>query len=185
MNTPSEVNGIRFYAFLIVIGSLQELTVYSPKHDTTWTYSRSISGSPATWSIWSKTVMADENGKTSVKDLEVTGAISQPYISTSFAIGYGLSVTAKRVGNFVTITFKGSNTITLGSGARPNERIPLGYRPAETEPVDCLVQGRHLDTYYYFNPDSTIAYMGQDVPVNSYFRGVRGYFTNDPWPVIE
>ncbi|WP_155246183.1 pyocin knob domain-containing protein [Lactococcus lactis] len=185
LNTPSEVNGIRFYAFLIVIGSLQELTVYSPKHDTTWTYSRSISGSPATWSIWSKTVMADENGKTSVKDLEVTGAISQPYISTSFAIGYGLSVTAKRVGNFVTITFKGSNTITLGSGARPNERIPLGYRPAETEPVDCLVQGRHLDTYYYFNPDSTIAYMGQDVPVNSYFRGVRGYFTNDPWPVIE
>ena len=122
---------------------------------------------------------------TSFKNITVSGGINQPYISTSFAIGYGLSVTAKRVGNFVTITFKGSNTTTLGSGARPNERIPLGYRPAEAESIDCLVQGRHLDTYYYFNPDSTIAYMGEDVPVNSYFRGVRGYFTNDPWPDIE
>lgn len=109
-------------------------------------------------------------------------AINQPYISTSFAIGYGLSVTAKRVGNLVTITFKGSNTTTLGSGAKPNEKIPAGYRPAETEPVDCLVQGRHLDTYYYFNPDGSISYMGEDVPVNSYFRGVRSYFTNDDWP---
>ncbi|AWN66946.1 hypothetical protein LL14B4_12600 [Lactococcus lactis subsp. lactis] len=183
LNTPSEVNGIRVYAFLIVIGSLQELTVYSPKQDTTWTYSRSISGSPATWSNWSKTVMADENGKATVKDIEVTGAITQPYISTSFAIGYGLSVTAKRVGNLVTITFKGSNTTQLGSGANPTEMIPLGYRPVEAESVDPLVQGRHLDTYYYFNPDGKINYMGETVLVNSYFRGVRSYFTNDPWPV--
>ncbi|MDG4966252.1 BppU family phage baseplate upper protein [Lactococcus lactis] len=69
LNVPSEVSGIRFYAFLTVIGSLQELTVYSPKQDTTWTYSRSISGSPAIWSPWSKTVMADDSGKVTIKDL--------------------------------------------------------------------------------------------------------------------
>lgn len=117
------------------------------------------------------------------KNITVSGAITQPYISTSFAIGYGLSVTAKRVGNLVTITFKGSNTTTLGSGASPTEKIPLGYRPIEAESVDCLVQGRHLDTYYYFNSDGSISYPGETVPVNSYFRGVRSYFTNDPWPV--
>ncbi|WP_259751493.1 hypothetical protein [Lactococcus lactis] len=116
-------------------------------------------------------------------NLEVTGKITQPYISTSFAIGYGLSVTAKRVGNLVTITFRGSNTTQLGSGASPTEKIPLGYRPVEAESVDCLVQGRHLDTYYYFNPDGSISYPGETVLVNSYFRGVRSYFTNDPWPV--
>ena len=76
LNVPSEVSGIRFYAFLTVIGSLQELTVYAPKQDTTWTYSRSVSGSPATWSSWSKTVMADDSGKVTVKDLEVTGTIT-------------------------------------------------------------------------------------------------------------
>ncbi|MEG1487429.1 hypothetical protein [Lactococcus sp.] len=120
---------------------------------------------------------------TSFKNITVSGVITQPYISTSFAIGYGLSVTAKRVGNLVTITFKGSNTTQLGSGANPTEMIPLGYRPVEAESVDCLVQGRHLDTYYYFNTDGKINYMGETVPVNSYFRGVRSYFTNDPWPV--
>lgn len=117
------------------------------------------------------------------KNITVSGAITQPYISTSFSIGYGLSVTAKRVGNLVTITFKGSNTTQLGNGANPTEMIPLGYRPVEAESVDFLVQGKHLDTYYYFNPDGKINYMGETVPVNSFFRGVRSYFTNDPWPV--
>ena len=102
--------------------------------------------------------------------------------STSFAIGYGASVTAKRVGDLVTITFKGSNTAQLPSGANPNEMIPLGYRPVESESVDFLVAGRHLDTYYYFDPDGKISYKGETVPANSYFRGVRSYFTNDPWP---
>lgn len=77
LNVPSEVSGIRFYAFLTVIGSLQELTVYSPKQDTTWTYSRSVSGSPATWSSWSKTVMADDSGKVTMKDL-VASSITLP-----------------------------------------------------------------------------------------------------------
>ena len=102
--------------------------------------------------------------------------------STSFAIGYGALVTAKRVGDLVTITFRGSNTNQLPSGANPNEMIPLGYRPVETESVDFLVTGRHLDTYYYFDPDGKISYKGETVPANSYFRGVRSYFTDDPWP---
>ncbi|AUS70025.1 pyocin knob domain-containing protein [Lactococcus lactis] len=76
LNVPSELSGLNFYAFLTVTGSLQELTVYSPKQDTTWTYSRSVSGTSQTWSSWSKTVMADDSGKVTVKDLEVTGTIT-------------------------------------------------------------------------------------------------------------
>lgn len=186
LNTPSEVNGIRFYAFLIVIGSLQELTVYSPNQYTTWTYSRSISGSPSTWSIWSKTVMADENGKTSVKDLEVTGKISQGISgSISFPIGYGASVNARRTGNLVEILFSGQTSTQMAGGTTMNEKIPDGFRPADVTSIDFLSPGKHLDTYYYFNPDGTITYQGETLTAKSFLRGVRTYFTNDPWPVIE
>ncbi|MDT2872873.1 pyocin knob domain-containing protein [Lactococcus lactis] len=186
LNTPSEVNGIRFYAFLIVIGSLQELTVYSPKQDTTCIYSRSISGSPSTWSIWSKTVMADENGKTSVKDLEVTGKITQGISeSISFPIGYGASVNARRTGNLVEILFSGQTSTQMSGGATMNEKIPDGFRPADVTSIDFLSPGKHLDTYYYFNPDGTITYQGETLTAKSFLRGVRTYFTNDPWPVIE
>lgn len=186
LNTPSEVNGIRFYAFLIVIGSLQELTVYSPNQDTTWTYSRSISGSPSTWSIWAKTVMADENGKTSVKDLEVTGKIMQGISgSISFPIGYGASVNARRTGNLVEILFSGQTSTQMAGGTTMNEKIPDGFRPADVTSIDFLSPGKHLDTYYYFNPDGTITYQGETLTAKSFLRGVRTYFTNDPWPVIE
>ncbi|QNL91325.1 pyocin knob domain-containing protein [Lactococcus lactis] len=186
LNTPSEVNEIRFYAFLIVIGSLQELTVYSPNQDTTWTYSRSISGSPSTWSIWSKTVMADENGKTSVKDLEVTGKIMQGISgSISFPIGYGASVNARRTGNLVEILFSGQTSTQMAGGTTMNEKIPDGFRPADVTSIDFLSPGKHLDTYYYFNPDGTITYQGETLTAKSFLRGVRTYFTNDPWPVIE
>ncbi|MFR0820334.1 MAG: pyocin knob domain-containing protein, partial [Lactococcus lactis] len=77
LNVPSELNKINFYAFLTVTGSLQELTVYSPKQDTTWTYSRSVSGTSQTWSPWSKTVMADDSGKVTMKDL-VASSITLP-----------------------------------------------------------------------------------------------------------
>lgn len=186
LNTPSEVNGIRVYAFLIVIGSLQELTVYSPKQDTTWTYSRSISGSPSTWSIWSKTVMADENGKTSIKDLDITGRITQSIsASISFSIGYGASVNARRTGNLVEILFSGQTSTQMAGGATMNEKIPYGFRPADVTSIDFLSPGKHLDTYYYFNPDGTITYQGETLTAKSFLRGVRTYFTNDPWPVIE
>lgn len=119
----------------------------------------------------------------SFKNITVSRGITQPYISTSFAIGAGVSVTAKRMGNLVTITFKGSNSVSITSGSNFPEKIPVGYRPIEAEGLDPLVAGRHIDSYYYFNPDGTIVYPGEAIPANSYFRGVRSYFTNDPWPV--
>lgn len=121
----------------------------------------------------------------SFKTLSVSGDINQRYATTSFSIGYGLSVTAKRVGNLVTITFKGSNTTQIGQGANPIEKIPLGYRPIEAESVDFLVYGKHLDTYYYFNSDGSLSYPGEEIPVNSFLRGVRSYFTKDPWPTAQ
>ncbi|WP_349651820.1 BppU family phage baseplate upper protein [Lactococcus lactis] len=122
LNVPSEVSGIRFYAFLTVIGSLQELTVYAPKQDTTWTYSRSVSGSPATWSSWSKTVMADDSGKVKLTDFEVKT------ISETVNIGNGLSLNFQRKGEFVLVRFSGSLT-AINSGTYFSTAVPDQWRP--------------------------------------------------------
>ncbi|KSU06498.1 Phage tail assembly [Lactococcus lactis subsp. lactis] len=89
LNVPSELSGLNFYAFLTVTGSLQELTVYSPKQDTTWTYSRSVSGSTPIWSPWSKTVMADDSGKVTITGLEIVGDI--PWTDISPINGFSLT----------------------------------------------------------------------------------------------
>lgn len=111
-------------------------------------------------------------------------SFKQPdYISAAFGIGFGVPVTAKRIGNVVTITFRGQNTSQIPSGTKMNEKIPLGYRPIEVESVDFLTVSRHLDNYYYFDPDGSINYTGEAIPINSFFRGVRSYLTRDPWPI--
>lgn len=135
LNSPSEVGGIRFYAFLTVTGSLQELTVYSPKQDTTWTYSRSISGSPATWSNWSKTVMADDSGKVTIKDLVVTATVKTVNLeitgqSTKTVSIYngGGQIILTRIGPMVQADIRSMPAIpanTTISGV-----IPDGYKPA-------------------------------------------------------
>ncbi|WP_349652003.1 hypothetical protein [Lactococcus lactis] len=122
LNVPSEVSDIRFYAFLTVIGSLQELTVYSPKQDTTWTYSRSVSGSTPIWSSWSKTVMADDSGKVKLTDFEATT------ISETVNIGNGLSLNFQRKGEFVLVRFSGSLT-AINSGTYFSTAVPDQWRP--------------------------------------------------------
>ena len=108
--------------------------------------------------------------------------IKQPLISTSFAIGYGASVNARRIGDIVEILFLGQNANQIPGGTTMNEKIPQAFRPADVTSIDFLAQGRHLDTYYYFDPNGTISYQGDTLPANSYLRGVRTYFTNNPWP---
>lgn len=79
INVPSERSGTTIYAYLTVSGTttsvVQELIVYDSK-TVSQIYSRSRSGSTPTFSPWSKTVMADNSGKVTVKDLEVTGTIT-------------------------------------------------------------------------------------------------------------
>jgi hypothetical protein len=79
INVPSERSGTTIYAYLTVSGTttsvVQELIVYDSK-TVSQIYSRSRSGSTPTFSPWSKTVMADDSGKVTVKDLEVTGTIT-------------------------------------------------------------------------------------------------------------
>lgn len=79
INVPSERSGTTIYAYLTVSGTttsvVQELIVYDSK-TVSQIYSRSRSGSTPTFSTWSKTVMADDSGKVTVKDLEVTGTIT-------------------------------------------------------------------------------------------------------------
>lgn len=126
LNVPSEVSGIRFYAFLTVIGSLQELTVYSPKQDTTWTYSRSVSGSPATWSSWSKTVMADDSGKVTMKDL-VVSSITLPNDTEGWQNMTGGPGKYKCVNGTVTLSWditNGSSAGNINVGTIPNLYAP-------------------------------------------------------------
>ena len=79
INVPSERSGTTIYAYLTVSGTttsvVQELIIYDSK-TVSQIYSRSRSGSTPTFSPWSKTVMADDSGKVTVKDLEVTGTIT-------------------------------------------------------------------------------------------------------------
>lgn len=106
------------------------------------------------------------------------------YVAISKSIGNFCGITLKRIGNVVSITFLGQSTTQLNAGTTftGSGGIPSGYRCIESESIDFLAPGRHLDTYFYFDPDGTIRYMGDTVPANSYFRGVRSYLTNDPWP---
>lgn len=130
LNVPSELSGLNFYAFLTVTGSLQELTVYSPKQDTTWTYSRSVSGSSATWSSWSKTVMADDSGKVKVNDLEVSGTIKRINDIEWTSLGNFTSI--KREGDTVTVKVVNATRTTAGD-------IILGTIPIEHRPVDSVM----------------------------------------------
>lgn len=130
LNVPSETNGIRFYAFLTVTGSLQELTVYSPKQDTTWTYSRSISGSPAIWSNWSKTVMADDSGKVTINNL-VASSITRPNDTKGWVDLVAGTSKYKVEGSTVTLSWN----IVNGSSVRD---IPLGTLPANLAPSVAL-----------------------------------------------
>lgn len=138
LNVPSELSGLNFYAFLTVTGSLQELTVYSPKQDTTWTYSRSVSGSTPIWSPWSKTVMADDSGKVTVSNTIDSGKVKTATIQT----GYGRSAVITRIGNTVTITSQNqhSSVPANGSWQRGVGTLPVGFRPV----TDALVYNHDL-----------------------------------------
>ncbi|WP_367293905.1 BppU family phage baseplate upper protein [Lactococcus lactis] len=80
INVPSERSGTTIYAYLTVSGTttsvVQELIVYDSK-TVSQIYSRSRSGSTPTFSPWSKTVMADDSGKVTMKDL-VASSITLP-----------------------------------------------------------------------------------------------------------
>lgn len=122
LNVPTELSGVKFYAFVTVTEALQELTVYAPINSTTWTYSRSVSGTTPTWSSWSKSVMADESGKVILKDFEVTT------ISETVNIGNGLSLNFQRKGEFVLVRFSGSLT-AINSGTYFSSAVPAQWRP--------------------------------------------------------
>lgn len=147
-------------------------------------YQRSSNGANTSgWGEWQKFITANKDGVVNIKDLEVTGKIKQSIsASISFPIGYGASVNARRTGNLVEILFSGQTSTQMSGGTTMNEKIPEGFRPADVTSIDFLSPGKHLDTYYYFNPDGTITYQGETLTAKSFLRGVRTYFTNDPWP---
>ena len=129
----------------------------------------------------SKTIMADDSGKVTVKDLKVSGSIDLPTSTTSFPFGYGITATAERVGNQITLSIASSNTATIPSGTTMNEKIPEGYRPKKAYSIDFTTSGT---TYCFYNigTNGSIQYGGNSIPINSSIRGVRVYYTNDAFP---
>ena len=107
------------------------------------------------------------------------------YVAINRSIGNFCEITLKRIGNVVSVTFRGQNTTQLNAGTTftGSGGIPSGYRCVESESIVFLAQGRRLDTYFYFDPDGTIRYMGEAIPVSSFFRGTISYLTRDPWPI--
>lgn len=80
INVPSELSGTAIYAYLTVSGTtasvVQELIIYASSTGSK-IYSRSRYGSTPTFNHWSKTVMADDSGKVTMKDL-VASSITLP-----------------------------------------------------------------------------------------------------------
>lgn len=182
LNAPSELSGLNFYAFLTVTGSLQELTVYSPKQDTTWTYSRSVSGSTPIWSSWSKTVMTNDSGKVTVKDLEITNTLKRKEVSRSFPMGYGITATAERIGEAITLSIYGANTAgAIPQGKVMDETVPAGFRPRGQYSCQVACQGQSY-AFFVLGSDGKITYGGANVPTSNNFRATVTYFTNDAFP---
>lgn len=115
----------------------------------------------------------------------LTKIVNQTYIAKTIDnLGGGTTIRLKRVRDLVTVTFLGMTNSPIPGNTNMPVKIPDGYKPVEIESIDFVAQGRHLDCYHYFSPDGGVRYMGDEVPTGSYLRGVRSYFTNDPWPTI-
>ncbi|MGL4338299.1 MAG: hypothetical protein ACRCST_15555 [Turicibacter sp.] len=126
INVPSERSGTTIYAYLTVSGTttsvVQELIVYDSK-TVSQIYSRSRSGSTPTFSPWSKTVMADDSGKVTIKDLVVTATVKTVSIYNG-----GGQIILTRMGPMVQADIRSMPAIpanTTISGV-----IPDGYKPA-------------------------------------------------------
>ena len=138
INVPSERSGTTIYAYLTVSGTttsvVQELIVYDSK-TVSQIYSRSRSGSTPTFSPWSKTVMADDSGKVTIKDLVVTATVKTVNLeitgqSTKTVSIYngGGQIILTRIGPMVQADIRSMPAIpanTTISGV-----IPDGYKPA-------------------------------------------------------
>lgn len=138
INVPSERSGTTIYAYVTVSGTttsvVQELIVYDSK-TLSQIYSRSRSGSTPTFSPWSKTVMADDSGKVTIKDLVVTATVKTVNLeitgqSTKTVSIYngGGQIILTRIGPMVQVDIRSMPAIpanTTISGV-----IPDGYKPA-------------------------------------------------------
>ena len=115
------------------------------------------------------------------KNIELSGSLKSPGDTTSFPFGYGITATAERVGNQITLSIASSNTAAIPSGKTMNEKIPEGFRPSQQYSVDFASSGT---SYCFYNLDKSggIQYGGNSIPINSSVRGVRTYYTSDEFP---
>lgn len=185
INVPSERSGTTIYAYLTVSGTttsvVQELIVYDSK-TVSQIYSRSRSGSTPTFSPWSKTVMADDSGKVTVKDLEITNTLKRKEASKTFPIGYGINATAERIGEAITLSIYGANTAgVIPQGKVMDETIPDGFRPRAQYFCQVACQSQSY-AFFILGSDGKITYGGANVPISNNFRAIVSYFTSDSFP---
>ena len=191
INVPSERSGTTIYAYLTVSGTttsvVQELIVYDSK-TVSQIYSRSRSGSTPTFSPWSKTVMADDSGKVTVKDLEVTGTIQQTLsVNKNIAVGWGRTLNFTRIGNVVTVTGEGTFGTTMPQGAwqSAGETLPVGFRPLSRQTTRAsAITNVNKFMWTRFNTDGSIQHWqnGSIVVTDTMIMNGTSWVTADPFP---
>nr|DAE52094.1 MAG TPA: distal tail protein [Caudoviricetes sp.] len=191
INVPSERSGTTIYAYVTVSGTttsvVQELIVYDSK-TVSQIYSRSRSGSTPTFSPWSKTVMADDSGKATIKDLVVTGTIQQTLsVNQSIAVGWGRTLNFTRIGNVVTVTGEGTFATTMLQGAwqSAGETLPVGFRPLSRQTTRAsTITNVNKFMWTRFNTDGSIQHWqnGSIVVTDTMIMNGTSWVTADPFP---
>lgn len=191
INVPSERSGITIYAYLTVSGTttsvVQELIVYDSK-TVSQIYNRSRSGSTPTFSPWSKTVMADDSGKVTIKDLVVTGTIQQTLsVNQSIAVGWGRTLNFTRIGNVVTVTGEGTFATTMPQGAwqSAGETLPVGFRPLSRQITRAsAITNVNKFMWTRFNTDGSIQHWqnGSIAVTDTIIMNGTSWVTTDPFP---
>ena len=112
----------------------------------------------------------------------IDGTLTRRVATKSFPMGYGVSATAERIGEAITLSIHGANTAgAIPQGKVMNEKIPEGFRPRSQHPCQVTCQGQSY-AFFDLSPDGTITYGGNTVPIRNNFRATVTYFTDDSFP---
>lgn len=116
------------------------------------------------------------------ENININGTLTRKTSSLNFPMGYGVTATAQRIGEAVTLSIYGANTSgAIPTGKVMSEKIPFGFRPRFQFPCQIACQNQSY-AFYDFYPDGKITYGGANVPISSNFRATITYLTNDPFP---
>ncbi|ARE21230.1 hypothetical protein [Lactococcus lactis] len=136
----------------------------------------------------SKTVMTDDSGKVTIKDLVVTGTIQQTLsVNQSIAVGWGRTLNFTRIGNVVTVTAEGTFGTTMPQGAwqSAGETLPVGFRPLSRQTTRAsAITNVNKFMWTRFNTDGSIQHWqnGSIAVTDTIIMNGTSWVTTDPFP---